>query len=192
MPEHWPRRGAPGHRRGLRKGAPPPEESFTVGINRLSIESIDALDDLGANPWRERRFGAHLDKTRSSKHLRRRSIVTGHATIKWSCRFDRKERTEAPRREPLTPPRRRDPVRDLPFSLPREAPYRPHEFPVVVDREQRVRRVAADTLVVGVERATVGRIRPRERRHLDRTRIALPAKERVEIAVCERPESYRQ
>jgi hypothetical protein len=69
-------------------------ESFTVGISCPSIESIDALDDLGANSWRERRFGAHLDKTRSSKHLRRRGIVAGHATIKWSGRFDRKERTE--------------------------------------------------------------------------------------------------
>jgi hypothetical protein len=75
-----------------------------VGINRLSIESINALDDLGANPWRERRFGAHLDKARSSKHLRRRSIVTGHATIKWSRRLDRKERAEGPRREPLKLP----------------------------------------------------------------------------------------
>src|SRR4026209_1891722 len=82
-------------------------------LNRLSIESIDALDDLGANPWRERRFGVHLDEARSSKHLRRRGIVTGHATIKWSGRFDRKERTEGLRREPLTPPRRSDPVRDL-------------------------------------------------------------------------------
>jgi hypothetical protein len=44
---------------------------------------------------------------------------------------------------------------------------------------------------MGVERATVGRIRPRKRRHLDRTKIALPGKERVEIAVCERPKSYR-
>jgi hypothetical protein len=43
---------------------------------------------------------------------------------------------------------------------------------------------------VGVERATVGRIRPSKRRHLDSTRIALPGKERVEVAVCERPKSY--
>ena len=61
---------------------------------------------------------------------------------------------------------------------------------VVVDSQQRVRRLAADALVMGVERATVGRIRPRESRHLDCTRIALPGKERVEIAVCKRPKGY--
>jgi hypothetical protein len=42
-----------------------------IQIFRLSIKSKDALDDLGADSWRERRFGAHLDKARSSKNLRR-------------------------------------------------------------------------------------------------------------------------
>jgi hypothetical protein len=40
-----------------------------------------------------------------------------------------RERTKGPPRKPLTPPRQCDPVRDLPFTLHREAAYRPHEFP---------------------------------------------------------------
>jgi hypothetical protein len=59
-----------------------------VGINRLLIESINVLDDLGADAWRERRFRAHLDKARPSKHLRRRGIVIRHATVE-RCRRQR-------------------------------------------------------------------------------------------------------
>ena len=39
------------YQRGLRKARLSlRHDSFTVGINRLSIEAIDALDNLGANP----------------------------------------------------------------------------------------------------------------------------------------------
>src|SRR4051794_25396505 len=125
-----------GGRRGRRK-APPPR--VVQGGNQSSIDRVDRCAPRPRRQsWRERRFGAHLDKARSSKHLRRRGSVAGHATIKWSGRFDLKERTEGLRREPLTPSRRRDPVSDLPFSRHREAPYRPHKFPPVVDRLQRV------------------------------------------------------
>jgi DNA-binding transcriptional regulator YdaS (Cro superfamily) len=59
------------YRRGLRKAPPPPR--VVRGGSQSSIEVEDALDDLGADSWRERRFGAHLDKARSSKDLRRRT-----------------------------------------------------------------------------------------------------------------------
>ena len=58
---------------------------------------------------------------------------------------------------------------------------------------RRVRRSAEEPAAgwVGVLLELVGWIRARKRRHLDGPRIALPGKERVEIAVCERPKSYR-
>src|SRR6187399_2069572 len=100
-----------------------------------------------------------------------------NTTVKRPGRLDLEERTERARRQALPPPRWCDPVGDLPFSFHREAAYGPHELAVVVDRSQRARRVVADALVVGVERGAVGRIRSRERCHLDRPRIALPDEE---------------
>jgi hypothetical protein len=44
--------------------------SLRLGISRLAVEPVDELDDLGVDSWRERRFAAHLDETRPSKHLR--------------------------------------------------------------------------------------------------------------------------
>src|SRR6478736_2983195 len=156
-----------------------------------AIESEGALDDLAADASRERGLGAHLDKASSSEHLRRPAVVTGDATEQWPGRLDRKERLERTRCESLSPARRRDPVRDIPFAVHREAADRPDELPVILDRQQRVLGVAAHTLVVGFERAAIGRIRARERRHLDGTRIALPGEERVEVAVCKSSQADR-
>jgi hypothetical protein len=40
----------------------------------IPVESVDALDDLGADSCRERRLGADLDEARSSDHVRRRVV----------------------------------------------------------------------------------------------------------------------
>ena len=56
---------------------------------------------------------------------------------------------------------------------------------------ENVSSAGLDALVVGVERAAIGRIGPRERRHPHGARIALPDEEGVEVAVCECPERYR-
>ena len=60
----------------------------------LVIESVDALEDLGADSWREPRVGAHLDEAGPSKHLRRAAIVIRHATVQRPGRLDREECTE--------------------------------------------------------------------------------------------------
>ncbi|GAA2149721.1 hypothetical protein GCM10009844_29700 [Nocardioides koreensis] len=50
--------------------------------------------------------------------------------------------------------------------------------------------VAADAPVVPVERSTVGRLRSREGRHRDGTRISLPLEELVEIGILELPQPH--
>src|SRR5581483_10010111 len=105
--------------------------------------------------------------------------------------FEREECTQRARRDAPPPARRRDPVRDFPPALDREAADRPDELSVVLDREQRVRGVAADPLVVRVERAAVGWIRPCERSHPDCARVALPLEKRVEIGVRQGAQSDR-
>jgi hypothetical protein len=72
-----------------------------LGINRLLIEAVDPLDDLGADSWRDRRLGGHLDEARPSKHLRRRGIVICDATADRPGPLDRKERLERPRGQAL-------------------------------------------------------------------------------------------
>jgi hypothetical protein len=59
-----------------------------------------------------------------------------------------------------------DPIADLTVTIYRETCNGVHQDAVVVDRAQRHRRVASDTLVVSFERRSVRRIWPGECSHL--------------------------
>ena len=66
---------------------------------------------------------------------------------------------------------------------------RPGEGAVVLDGEQGAVRVAADALVVLVERRAIRRVGSREGRHRDSTGVLLELEEPLEVGVLDHPEA---
>ena len=126
----------------------------------------------GPAPWRTRRCGRPPGRTAGG-----------------SVRHP--ERPERGGGEPATPLSRVDPEGHLATHLGREAPDRPHEDAVIVDRTDRVVRVVPDAMVVGVERPPVGRVGAGERRHLHRPVVVLPHEKSVQVVVRQGPEHDR-
>src|SRR6185503_9406485 len=111
------------------------------------VEPVHGLSDLAAETLGPPSLGADLHEAGPAQHRGGPDVVLSHPGEQGPGRLDIEERPERGGGEPATPLSRVDPEGHLAAYrayLGREAPDRPHEDAVVVDRQDRAVRVVLD------------------------------------------------